>query len=192
MRSSRIAVAVTIVFLMTGGTLLAQEASPFHDDIVANIQGAGEKLISLAEAIPEDKYSWAPTDEVRSVSEVFMHFAGVNLLLPAALGAALPEGMEPPENPFAMMQEMEKTVTAKDDVIEKMHKSLEYVDGAVRSIQDLEAEVALFGPPQSKRAYILIILAHAHEHLGQSIAYARTLGVTPPWSQPAEDEGDDY
>jgi uncharacterized damage-inducible protein DinB len=30
---------------------------------------------------------------------------------------------------------------------------------------------------------MLRILVHNHEHMGQSIAYARTIGVVPPWSQ---------
>jgi hypothetical protein len=29
---------------------------------------------------------------------------------------------------------------------------------------------------------MLIVVTHAHEHLGQAIAYARSNGITPPWS----------
>jgi hypothetical protein len=35
----------------------------------------------------------------------------------------------------------------------------------------------------SVRQVWVVTVAHLHEHLGQSIAYARTNGVTPPWSQ---------
>jgi hypothetical protein len=28
----------------------------------------------------------------------------------------------------------------------------------------------------------MLLLSHAHEHLGQSIAYARSNGVAPPWT----------
>ena len=107
----------------------------------------------------------------------------------------IPEGLEIPENPFALLGEWEKNITAKDDVIAKLKESFEYVGGAIRSIEDLETEVAIFFPtPSSKRSYILILQSHAHEHLGQSIAYTRSLGITPPWSQqqpPSDDDGSD-
>lgn len=168
---------------------MAMEVSAEVGAILENLAQTGKKLLALAEATPEDKFSWAPTDEVRTISEVYMHAAGVNLLLPAALGAAMPEGVEMTGEPFAMMAEWEKTVTAKADVVAKLSASMDYVGEALASITDLDTEVTLFGPPSPKRAYFLILLTHAHEHLGQSIAYARSVGVVPPWSQPAP-EGD--
>ena len=51
---------------------------------------------------------------------------------------------------------------------------------------EFDTEVEAFGFPASKRAYLLILLSHAHEHLGQSIAYARSIGVVPPWSAPKD------
>ena len=190
-RTLRLAVALAALVVLLPLPPAAAESHEGMDlpadveAILASITEAGDKLISLAEATPADKFSWAPTDEVRTISEVYMHVVGVNLLLPNALGAAPPEGLEIGDNPFALMGEWEKTVTAKDDVIAKLKESLHYVHGALASVKDLDTEVSLFGPPQSKRAYLLIVMAHAHEHLGQSIAYARTAGVVPPWSQPA-------
>jgi uncharacterized damage-inducible protein DinB len=54
----------------------------------------------------------------------------------------------------------------------------------------LEEQSELFGFPASKRAYLMILLTHSHEHLGQSIAYARSIGVVPPWSRPQAEEGE--
>ena len=45
------------------------------------VSASGRKLVSLAKAIPTEKYGWSPTPEVRSVSEVFMHVVANNLLL---------------------------------------------------------------------------------------------------------------
>lgn len=159
--------------------------SGFTDDLVADFERAGEKLLALAEAIPADKYSWSPADGVRNVGEVYMHIVGTNVLLPMGLGAAPPEGMKPPENPFELMQEWEKTVTTKEEVVARLRDSIDYAKQAIPQIQDLDAEADLFGFPASKRAYLLIAVTHAHEHLGQSIAYARSIGVVPPWSAAA-------
>jgi uncharacterized damage-inducible protein DinB len=34
----------------------------------------------------------------------------------------------------------------------------------------------------TKTTVLLLLATHSHEHLGQSIAYARSNGVTPPWT----------
>ena len=183
--------ALAVGTMLITSSAIAQDSAAdgaISDDvaaILANISEAGEKLVALAEATPADKFSWSPTEEVRTISEIYVHVIGTNLLLPSALGAAPPEGLEMTDSPFAMASEWEKTLTAKEDVIAKLRESFDYVGSALATIADLDTEVALFGPPSSKRSYFLIIMTHAHEHLGQSIAYARTVGITPPWSQPA-------
>lgn len=180
---------VLTVFVLVATVAGAQEAEApsFTDDFLTDFGRTGGRLVELAGAVPADKFSWAPTDEVRSVSEVYMHFVGVNFLLPSALGAAPPEGMEVPEGgPMAMLQQLEADVTSKDEVIAMMQKSIDYASAAIPQITDLETEVNVFGFPGTKRAYLLILLTHAHEHLGQSIAYARSVGVVPPWSQPQD------
>ena len=52
----------------------------------------------------------------------------------------------------------------------------------VLDVVALEAEVEVFGRPTTVRGFLMIMQTHLHEHLGQSIAYARTNGVVPPWS----------
>ena len=161
-------------------------------DISADFERTSKKLVALAEAIPADKYGWAPSDEVRSISEVFMHVVGANYLIPPAIGAAPAEGLQmDPGGPFATMQKWEAEVTEKGAVIEKLKGSIAYAKGAIEGMVDADMDemLELFGPPMSRRGYVLVILTHAHEHLGQSIAYARSIGVTPPWSQEAEGEG---
>ena len=51
------------------------------------------------------------------------------------------------------------------------------------SDSDLQASVKLFGRDMTKQAALMLILGDQHEHLGQSIAYARSNGVVPPWSK---------
>ncbi|HEU5251371.1 MAG TPA: hypothetical protein VFW15_15410, partial [Thermoanaerobaculia bacterium] len=58
---------------------------------------------------------------------------------------------------------------------------------AVESVPDadLDKSVKFFGTDKTERQMLILILNHAHEHLGQSIAYARVNGVAPPWSEGA-------
>jgi len=192
MRNIRLfyALAAVLVVFTVAVPASAEDANPgFIADFVADFERAGGRLVDLAGATPAEKFSWAPTDEVRTISEVYVHVVFTNTFIPMMLGAAPPAGLEMPEgtNPMDLMKEWEAQITDKDEVIAKLGESFEYAAKAVPTITDLETIVEAFGFPGTKRAYLLILLTHAHEHLGQSIAYARSVGVVPPWSQPQTD-----
>jgi hypothetical protein len=51
------------------------------------------------------------------------------------------------------------------------------------SAADANAQVTVFGQQRTKQEAAMGLLFDQHEHLGQSIAYARTNGVAPPWSR---------
>lgn len=65
-----------------------------------------------------------------------------------------------------------------------MKKSFDHILGALAAIpdSDLEKPVKFFGRDSTFREVMLAIATHAHEHLGQSIAYARMNAIVPPWS----------
>lgn len=151
----------------------------FHSDWQGDVDGVAKKLVDLAEKMPADKYGWRPAAGVRSVSEVFMHVAGANYMLPSFLGAKMPEGFD---------RGMETGVTEKAKVVEWLKKSVENAKGTAAGIApaDLDKKVKAFGREMTQRRVLMIIQTHMHEHLGQSIAYARSNGVTPPWSEASE------
>ena len=113
-----------------------------------------------------------------------MHVVGSNLLLPAAFGSAPPEGVEIPENPFVLLRELEANVTGKADVMAKLEMAIAYAKDAIANFpeESLDEMDSTFGVEMSKRAGLLILLSHSHEHLGQLIAYGRSNGVVPPWT----------
>jgi len=176
--------------LSLGAPALAEhhegEGSMFTATLAGNYEFVSGRLVQLAEAMPEDVYTWRPAEGVRSTSETLMHVVGANLGLPMRLGVAPPEGMEVSEDWMAQMQEMEKNVTAKAEVIAQLEKSIGYGKSAIGDFPTahLGDEVEVFGMKMSKGDMLLILLSHSHEHLGQLIAYARSNGVTPPWSEP--------
>ena len=164
-------------------------APTYGATLAANFEFVSGQLMQLAEAMPEEVYSWRPAEGVRSTSEVFMHVVSANMLMPVAFGVAPAEGFEMPENPFAMAREWEANVTLKADVIAKLEAAIAYAKNALATFpeESLSEEVTIFGPPMAKRDGILVLLSHSHEHLGQLIAYARSNGIKPPWSQPLPD-----
>jgi len=158
---------------------LSAQAAPsgVRGDMIAQIDDAAGKIQQLAEAIPQDKYSWRPAPGVRSVSEAIMHVAGGNYYLLSFAGAAAPAGT--PQNMEA--------ITDRAQVLDNLKRSFAHVRAAIgaASDADLDKPTEMFGQKTTYRNVYMTEVAHAHEHLGQLIAYARMNGVTPPWSMPA-------
>ncbi len=173
-----LALVPSAVFGQTAATAApsAPAVSGLRADVIWQLTDVEKKLVALAEAMPQEKYGWRPGDGIRSVSEVYMHVAGGNYFLSTFLGTKMPEGLS---------RDMEKTVTEKAKVVEALKKSFDHARKAVEATpdSDLDKKVKFFGQEPSERMMLIVLVSHGHEHLGQSIAYARTNGVAPPWSE---------
>lgn len=178
MRFRLLLLALLLPLVAFAKTQNAPKASPsaaegFRTEFLANLDDVQQKIVSLAEATPAEKFAWRPQGDVRSISEVYMHIAGGNYFLATFLG------IDPPKT----NGDMEKTVTKKAEVIAELKKSFVHLRAAAGRTEDLEKPVKMFGNATTHRGVLVTVLGHLHEHLGQSIAYARMNGVTPPWSR---------
>lgn len=153
---------------------LAAPKSGFRAEFLQDLDDVQKKILSLAEAMPAEKYAWRPAPGVRSVSEVYMHIAGGNYFLASFVG------MKPPSYDTSKLEK----ITEKQRVLEEMRRSFDHLRTAalMASDADLDKSVKMFGNDTTWRAAFVTALNHLHEHLGQSIAYARVNGVVPPWS----------
>ena len=73
---------------------LKAELAGIRAALTKQIDAEANKLISLAEAIPAEKYDWRPAEGVRSVGEVVAHVAGANYFFPTFVGTDIPEGID--------------------------------------------------------------------------------------------------
>jgi uncharacterized damage-inducible protein DinB len=156
-----VALSLSSLRAQTVQASLAKEAGTLSD-----------KFSGLARVMA-GKYDWKPGEGVRSVSDVFNLIVEENGVLAGTLtGAGGRGGREAPIADPDRMQEALKTsyANAQNDI-----------QGL--SDADLKAQVKIFGKEMTKEAAIRYIFGDQHEHLGQSIAYARTNGVVPPWSK---------
>ena len=166
--------------LMSGGGAFADDAMPaasgVKGEILMWIEDAQDKLTQLAEAIPENKYGWRPNKEVRTVGEVFMHVSAANYGIPSFIGVPAPKGFD--------FGTYEYTLTKKSDVMKSLKDSFAHMEGALKAMsdEDMNAPAEFFGMKTTKRGAFVLLLSHVHEHLGQEIAYARSINVTPPWT----------
>jgi uncharacterized damage-inducible protein DinB len=147
----------------------------FRADILGQISFVEKRIEDLAAAVPAEKYSWRPADGIRSVSEVYVHVIGTNYFFMTFLGVKPPMAMDP---------NMEKTLTDKSEIAAKFKPSFDFFRKAVTGLsdKDLDKTAEVFGNKMSYRNVLITAIAHLHEHLGQSIAYARMNGVVPPWT----------
>jgi len=162
--------SVGAVLLFT--TMSFAEQPIFVQEFLGQIDFVKGRLMQLAEAMPEDKYSWKPGEGVRSVGEVYVHAAEANYYM-----LSLIKGEK-----FDMNSAESKS--DKKTALSLMEKSFDNLKESAAQFtdEDLDKEIEAFGMKFSVRNFMVTIIAHLHEHLGQSIAYARMNGVTPPWS----------
>jgi uncharacterized damage-inducible protein DinB len=152
----------------------AAAAKGVRADMIAQLDDAAGKIQQLAEAIPQDKYSWRPAAGVRSIGEVVMHVTGGNYYLPTFVGVKAPADAPQGEN-----------VADRATAIQQLRRSFDHARTVIRGLSDadLDKPVTMFGQQTTGRGVALTTVSHAHEHLGQLIAYARSNGITPPWSR---------
>ncbi len=151
--------------------------SGYRAEVMAEVRVQEDKFTRLAEAIPADKYTWRPAADVRSVAEVFMHVATANYNLPKLIGTPPPAGFE--------AKGFEKSTTDKAKVVSTLKDSFAHARKAIMAMPDADLEKSLdwFGGKNTERGILLFMVRHTAEHLGQSIAYARSIGITPPWTE---------
>ncbi|HVV50214.1 MAG TPA: DinB family protein [Caulobacteraceae bacterium] len=159
----------------------AAPANAFQNDLLGLLDDVQKKILSLEDAIPQDKFKWRPSAGVRSVSEAFLHIAFGNYgLTKAATGKAPPAEVGFDGN----MQKWDTQTTDKAAIKKILEASFEHVRAAVKDVKDadLDKKVQFFGHEMSERAVLMIIVGHDNEHMGQEVAYARANNVVPPWS----------
>ncbi len=147
----------------------------FRAEYLYQLKDVESKIVELAEAVPAKDYSWRPEEGVRSVGEVYTHIAGANYLFPSFLGMTT-KGEVNGEN--------DNSITEKTKIIEALKTSFDNLRNTVLKETDagLDRQVTMFGNTVTARTVLMVAMSHLHEHLGQSIAYARTNHVVPPWT----------
>lgn len=152
------------------------QPTTYQQEFAQGMSYSQDQIVKLIGAIPQDKYTWRPAEEVRSMSEVILHIAGSTYGLASSLGKTLPEGLNP--------QTLEKSTTDKDEILKYINDAYAFATAAVAEVKDEQMNdmVELPFGTFTKRSLIMIIATHSYEHKGQLIAYTRVNGITPPWS----------
>jgi len=148
------------------------QAAGLQAALVKDAGTLSDKFTGLARVM-SGKYDWKPAQGVRSVADVFNLIVKENGLLAGVLSGTPNTGAPPA--PITDPEQMQAALVASYINLQEAITGL--------SDNDLQTTVKLFGREWAKQDALMHILEDQHEHLGQSITYARSNGVVPPWSK---------
>jgi len=187
MRNTKLLLGVFVV-LCCSGFALGQAAAPVaktDGDALNQILdiGSGE-FIAAADAMPEDKYSFAPTNGefkgVRTFAQQVKHVAAVNYIF----GAAILN--EKPPVDLGSGENGPDSIKSKAEIMKFLKDSFAYLHKALASINDKNAldVIDLFGGKFTRLGVGAFSTAHPFDHYGQMVEYLRMNGIIPPASRP--------
>lgn len=164
---------------------VAAQTSPIVADLIKDVEGVEKKLIGLARVTPPEKLSWRPAAGVRSIGEVFLHVASDNYFIPSGFGHEMPASTGIRAGDFKSLQAYESRTLTREQIVTELEQSFSFLKAqmAKTTISAVNDQVAMFGMKTTAQSMWILATTHLHEHLGQSIAYARTNGIVPPWSK---------
>jgi hypothetical protein len=157
--------------------------APSYDMKAQSLEDLGrmqQKFVDLANAVPADKMTWRPSADSRSFAEVFLHVAGERYGILSLGGATPPASFD--------RKAFEKSTTDRAQIVEELNKSWEFSKKAINGMSNADFAKLLpkLGPQANAGDVIYILVADAHEHLGQLVAYAHENGIVPPWTVEAQ------
>jgi len=183
--------AILVLALGTAGSSIAASAQGKMDQKITfaavydhTLSGVEKEVVSGAEAMPEDKFTFAPTQGefkgVRTFAQQIKHIAAVNYLLASAiLGEKPPVDIGSENGPDSM--------TSKADIVKFLKDSFAYLHKALNTLDANNLLTQVQSPFGSNKITKLgltnIALAHPFDHYGQMVEYLRMNGIVPPASR---------
>ena len=158
--------------------VLALPASASAQTVTQTLKGLFDvtktNIMASAEMLDEELYSYRPTEEVRSMGELFGHIANAQY---AFCSAAAGESSPATEN-------FEQTRTSKAALIEALEMGFGYCERVYAGISDADGarSVTFFGAPNTTHGVLAFNSAHNYEHYGNLVTYMRLNGIVPPSS----------
>ena len=179
----------SLLLLASSGIAQSQDAKSADHRTVAqvldrSVTGVENEFVPAADAMPDDKYSFVPTNGefkgVRSFAQQVKHVAAVNYMV----GAAILEEKPPIDLGGENGPDSVKT---KADIVKFLKDSFAYVHKAVGTIDDgnlLSPIKSPFGEGMTTRlGMATLIVGHCFDHYGQMVEYLRMNSIIPPASR---------
>jgi DinB superfamily len=180
---------VCACLLLLSGIVLAQAAKPAEPQTVSqvlarSVTNVENEFVPAADAMPEDKYAFAPTTGefkgVRTFGQQVKHVAAVNYILGSGiLGEKSPVDTGGENGP--------DSIKSKADIIKYLKDSFAYLHKAAESVNESNLVAPVKNPFGEGTATRLALatgaVGHCFDHYGQMVEYLRLNGIIPPASR---------
>ena len=166
---------LVLALLITAAAARAQSPS-YTGDVRRDYQSIRDYFIRAAEKMPEEKYAFKPSPDVRSFAQQIAHVADdqYNLCAPA-------KG-ETRTDPYTFI---EGRFSKKSELVVELQKAFAYCDAAYANVTDVTGLQPSFPDKgRSKFGMLNWNLWHTWEHYGNIVVYLRMNGLVPPTSEP--------
>lgn len=193
MKFPRVALIFFALTVCAGGQSKESQKSPAKSDagnvaksiaesVSGPLQFAEGSFLGMAEAMPEDKYSFVPTagsfDGVRSFGEQVKHVACAQFAFFNEF-----EGKKPPDDCEKGGHDPART---KGELIKYLRDSFDYSNRVVATLtakNALDRVEGRYAGPNTKLGISVVSVWHVTDHYGQLVEYLRMNGIVPPMTQ---------
>jgi uncharacterized damage-inducible protein DinB len=157
--------------LILSAALRAQNANPLSADVERAYSEIKNNILRSAEKMPEENYDFRPAPRVRTFGQILGHIAQEQYLYFCA-----------PIKGEQKSVDIERTKTAKSDLIAALKDSFSYCDAVYGKMTDAEAtQIVNTGGSQSTKLRLLWMnIVHDESHYGNLVTYLRMKGIVPP------------
>ncbi|MBX2820945.1 MAG: DinB family protein [Rhodothermaceae bacterium] len=171
-------IKILVLTLLIAFPVSAQETpGGLEEGFLGRYNYAANRLVRLAEALPEDVFTWKPNETGMTVEHVFMHIIRYNYEYPERnLGITSPADID--------LDKLE-SMKGKETVLNYLKPSLDYARKVLVEMpeEDRQKIVELYGNDTQAWNVFYQLQVHMAEHLGQLMAYTRMNDIVPPWSR---------
>jgi len=161
-----------LITLVLAGILQAATAQEaFLKEYLIKWQNGADYTIELAEAMPEDKYDYKPSSDVRSFREQVVHIMNNMVWLSSTYLSTT-----------SFKGDLKHKELSKEEILMLLRQATIFAKNAVKNLdeEELDDKVDFFAGPMTKRQILMLMNDHMTHHRGQIIVYARMNDIKPP------------
>ena len=154
---------------------VAAQSANLNAELLKDWTDQKAMMMKIADAMPEEKFSYKSTPPQRDYGQQILHIAGGNIMYLQFFGGK------------ATAPTVNRTATAKAEILKALADSFDYGTALIREQTDQSMMQTIqtnqYLGPSSRARVIYFLLGHTWDIYGQMVVYLRLNGVVPPASQ---------
>ncbi len=169
---------IFLITILSNISIFAQSQSSFINDALSKWKGMKSYTLEVAEAMPEEKYSFKPVADESTFAFQLVHMAN-NMYF---ISSKLLKGTSSPIDLKVFENKAKENKLSKKEIIKHLSDAFDYTEQtfAAMTNKSLEEELDYWGGHSTKRKIVFLLNDHQTHHRGQLIVYLRLNNIKPP------------